>query len=190
MRIRKELKPEDVHVIVDTREQHPLLLDPMPWERGTLVTGDYSVRGLEHKICVERKSLADLTQSLGRERERFDKEMHRILAYPHRCLVIEGTMQDIIEQRYLSKISPNSVLSSLMGYASHGIPFVFCGARSQMCDLVKRFLFISAQRIWRSHFELISLMLQPVAETTTTEVVGAQHAVPPLDPGKLDSSGV
>jgi len=184
LRLRKELKQEEIHVICDTREQHPLILDPMPWERGTLVTGDYSVRGLEHKICVERKSLADLTQSLGRERERFDKEMHRILAYPHRCLVIEGTMDDVLQQRYLSRIAPNAVMSSLMGYASHGIPFVFCGTRSQMSDLVRRFLFISAQRIWRAHYDLISLMLQPVAEVATTPDVGALHAVPTLDPGK------
>lgn len=93
-------------------------------------------------------------------------------------------MDDVLQQRYLSRITPNAVMSSLMGYASYGIPFVFCGTRLQMADLVRRFLFISAQRIWRAHYDLISLMLQPVAEVATTPDVGALHAVPPLDPGK------
>lgn len=167
MKLRKELRPEDITVIIDRKEQHPLIIPGMKSERGTLVTGDYTVKGLERKICIERKSIADLTQSLGRERERFDKEMHRILAYPHRALVIEGTMQEIIEQRYISRIKPQAVLSSLMGYAAHGIPFVFCGSRDQMSDLVKRFLFISVRRIWEENYELTSSLLQTVAASDT-----------------------
>lgn len=163
MKIRKELKPEHLTVIIDTREQAPISVDPMRSICATLATGDYSVKNLESKICVERKSLADLTQSLGRERERFDKEMQRILAYPHRCLVIEGTLEDVIAHKYQSRIHPNAVLSSLMGYASHGIPFVFCGSRDQMSDLVKRFLFLSAQRIWQSTYDFALLMLSDVA---------------------------
>ena len=159
MKIRKELKPEQITILIDTREQNPLDLSPMPCIPATLPTGDYSVERLQHKICVERKSLADLTQSLGRERERFDKEMQRILAYPHRCLVIEGTLEDVVTHNYQSRIHPNAVLSSLMGYASHGIPFVFCGSREQMSDLVKRFLFLSAQRIWQSSLDFVESML-------------------------------
>lgn len=159
MKLAKELKPEQIIVICDTREQLPLSLEPMQFTRGTLSTGDYSVMGLESQICIERKSLADLTQSLGRERERFDREMKRILAYPHRCLVIEGSLDDVTAHNYQSRIHPNAVVSSLMGYASHGIPFVFCGSREMMSDLVKRFLFISCQRIWASHHALISSVL-------------------------------
>lgn len=159
MKIRKTLKESDILVVCDSREQNALDLDPFRCEVAGLATGDYSVKNLEHKICVERKSLADLTQSLGRERERFDKEMQRILAYPHRCLVIEGTLEDVVAHKYQSRIHPSAVLSSLMGYASHGIPFVFCGSREQMSDLVKRFLFLSAQRIWQSSLDFVEAML-------------------------------
>ncbi len=164
MKIRKELRQEDITVIVDTREQHALLLDPMKTERGTLTTGDYTVKGLERKICIERKSIPDLTQSLGKERERFDKEMHRILAYPHRVLLIEGYLANIIEHRYISRIEPSAVLSSLMGYMSHQIPVFFCGSRDQMSDLVRRFVYISVQRIWRQHHDLISSLLTVAEE--------------------------
>ena len=159
MKIRKSLKESDILILCDSREQHPLDLDPFRIEVAGLATGDYTIKNLDHKICVERKSLADLTQSLGRERERFDKEMQRILAYPHRCLVIEGTLEDVVAHKYQSRIHPNAVLSSLMGYASHGIPFVFCGSRDQMSDLVKRFLFLSAQRIWQSSLDFVEAML-------------------------------
>ena len=42
--IPAELQPADVTAIVDTREQLPLDLSPLRVERGTLATGDYSVR--------------------------------------------------------------------------------------------------------------------------------------------------
>ena len=165
MKIRKALKEADVLLVCDSREQSPLNLAPFRCEVAGLATGDYSVKNLEHKICVERKSLADLTQSLGRERERFDKEMQRILAYPHRCLVIEGALEDVVAHKYQSRIHPNAVLSSLMGYASHGIPFVFCGSRDQMSDLVKRFLFLSAQRIWQSNYDFALNIISSVANS-------------------------
>ncbi len=168
MKIRKELRQEDIVAIRDSREQSPLNLEPFQQITATLTTGDYSVQGLETKICIERKSLADLTMSLGQERERFDKEMRRILAYPHRCLVIEGDLQDVVQHKYRSKIHPNAVLSSLMGYAAHGIPFVFCGNRDMMQDLVKRFLYLSAQRIWASSYQFIDTMLHTDANLDTS----------------------
>lgn len=151
-------------MLIDTREQHALLLDPMKTERATLTTGDYTVKGFERKICIERKSIPDLTQSLGRERERFDKEMMRILAYPHRVLMIEGSLDNIIRQEYISRIDPNAVMSSLMGYMSHQIPVFFCGNRDQMSDLIRRFVYISVQRIWNDHYELISSLLDVADE--------------------------
>ena len=66
------LKPEAVTAIVDTREQAPFDLSPMGAERGTLATGDYSVRGLEDLVCLERKALNDLTGCITHDRERFE----------------------------------------------------------------------------------------------------------------------
>ena len=41
-------------VIIDTREQAPLLFTRLPAIRAGLLTGDYSIRGLEHLFAVER----------------------------------------------------------------------------------------------------------------------------------------
>ena len=85
------LRPEDVTAIVDTREQMPLSLEPLRVEFATLPTGDYSLKGLENIVAVERKGLGDLLSCVGVERKRFDREVKRLLAYPVRCLVIEST---------------------------------------------------------------------------------------------------
>ena len=49
-----QFRPEQVTAVVDTRERIPLDLTPLKTVRKTLVTGDYSVQGLEDIIAVER----------------------------------------------------------------------------------------------------------------------------------------
>ena len=53
-----ELKPEQVVAVCDSREQLPLDLAPLQVVGGTLTTGDYSLRGLEHLVAIERKSFS------------------------------------------------------------------------------------------------------------------------------------
>ena len=91
MNIQATLQPEQVTAVVFSREQLPLDLPPLNTVNGTLTTGDYSVSGLEDVIAVERKSLPDLVACVGRERERFDREVQRLQAYPVRAIVIEST---------------------------------------------------------------------------------------------------
>ena len=68
--IPADLRPEHVVAIIDTREQLPLDLSPLQSVAGSLTTGDYSVRGLESIIAIERKGLSDLLGCVGQERER------------------------------------------------------------------------------------------------------------------------
>ena len=89
------LRPEHVTAIIDTREQTPLCLDPLCVKTDTLQTGDYSIRGLQHHVAVERKSISDLMGCVGRDRERFEKELDRLRAYPARMLVVEATWEQI-----------------------------------------------------------------------------------------------
>jgi len=53
----------NLKIIVDTREQNPLSFT-LPTERGTLETGDYSLKGLERFISIERKAPNDLVSCL------------------------------------------------------------------------------------------------------------------------------
>ena len=145
---RKELLPQDVTAICDTREQRPLDLAPMKTLRTGLDTGDYSIAGLEDVVTVERKSLPDLLQCVGQERERFDREMHRILAFPHKMLVIEATWGAIRAGEWRQKVHANAVAGSLLGWMSKGIPVFFATDHDMAGGIVRHFLFLSARRRW------------------------------------------
>ena len=95
MKLPVGINPSQITAIVDTREQNPLDLSPLQTTIGTLSTGDYTAVGMESIVVIERKSLPDLIACVGVERERFDREVQRLLAYPVRCLVVEATWQQI-----------------------------------------------------------------------------------------------
>ena len=84
----------DFTIIIDTREQRPYTfqnIKPEPPEMiiQGLTTGDYSVAGLEDRICVERKSINDFLGSVGCNRKRFEKEFQRMANMQYAALVLE-----------------------------------------------------------------------------------------------------
>ena len=139
------LKPEHLTVVIDTREKAPLVFSKLKTMPGTLKTGDYSVLGLEKKICVERKSISDLLMCVGRERERFDEELHRMLAYEARCIVVEGTRASCIAGTPRSKLHPNAIEGSLIGWEGK-IHIEFAETPTQAARYVGWFLWLHAKR--------------------------------------------
>lgn len=146
---RKDLQPQDITICVDTREQIPFDLAPMKTVRDTLATGDYSVAGLVHKIALERKSLEDLIACVGVERERFDRECQRLLAYETRAIFVECAWSDIVRGEWRSKVTPAAAQGSVLGWLAMGIPVHFAGSREQAQIDAARFLFVAARRHWR-----------------------------------------
>lgn len=148
-RARKELRPEDLTAIIDSREQLPLDLSPMKSVRGTLPTADYSIQGLEHVVAVERKSLNDLLGCIGQERERFERELVRLLAYPARALVVEASWEDIEKGGWRQRVEPRAAMGSLIGWLAQGVPIVMAGNREYAQKFIGRFMYIAARRRWR-----------------------------------------
>lgn len=156
---RSELKPEDLVAIVDSREQLPLELS-LKTQRGTLQTGDYSVLGLQHLIAVERKSLPDLVMCVGVERERFEKNIQRLLAYPTRALVVEASWSAIELGQYRSQVTPNAIIGSLMSWVAMGVPVLFCPTRENAATMVSKLLYVAARKRYRelqSFYETLKL---------------------------------
>jgi DNA excision repair protein ERCC-4 len=147
--MKKTIRPEDIIAIVDTREQRPLDLSPLRQELGTLVTGDYSVKGLEGEVAIERKSLPDLIACVGRERERFDRECKRLLAYQTRAIVVEGTWKDLEFGAWRGKVTPATVQGSVLGWVAMGIPVLMAHDPLTAARQVSRLLYIAARRRWR-----------------------------------------
>lgn len=100
-------------LIVDTREQTPLPFANLQAERGTLTSGDYSVKGLEGRFAVERKTVADIIGSLTGERERFERECHRLRGYDFARLLIVGQPGDIALHLGRRKTSAKAIQGSL-----------------------------------------------------------------------------
>ncbi len=143
------LQPSSVIAIRDTREQTPFDLSPLQCETGTLTTGDYSIRGLEDIIAIERKSEGDVLSCIGVERERFDREVQRLLAYPVRALIVESTWQRIETGEWRSKVKPQAAIGSLLGWAAMGLPVIMAGTHERAGQYTARLLFTAARRRYR-----------------------------------------
>ena len=160
-KIRKTLEPQDITAIQDTREQNPLDLRPLLTRVGTLTTADYSVEGLEHCIALERKSLQDLVMCVGRERERFDREVQRLLAYPVKGLIIEANICQIELKQYRGDVHPNAVLSSVMGWMARGLPIMWVNDHATAGKMAAKFLYVAAKRYWLQAYPFLMAQVSP-----------------------------
>ena len=122
-------------IIIDTREQEPCTFRHEKMnattELGTLAVGDYSLAGLQDKVAVERKSLSDLVMCLGRERERFERELARGAALDAFAVVCEGSWLELARGEYRSRLNPHAACQSVLAFAGrYRVPFLFAGSRS------------------------------------------------------------
>lgn len=119
-------------IVIDSRERHPLSFSRWPdvvVEVGGLHVGDYSLKGLETRFAVERKSVPDLVASVTRERERFERELTTLRGFDLAAIVVEGTMQEVANGEYRSRANPDSVLQTLAAFqVRYGVPTIWAGA--------------------------------------------------------------
>jgi ERCC4-type nuclease len=115
-------------IVIDSREQAPLVFRNLASGPGCLTSGDYSFTGGEDLFSIERKSVADLVACCaGSNRERFERELHRLRGYRFKRLLIVGTRAEIERGEYRSNIKPQSVLHTLSAFeARYDCPVVFC----------------------------------------------------------------
>lgn len=146
-------------LLIDTREQNPVLFDRVndpdfpsfKFEFATLKTGDYSIKGMsspdcQHSICIERKSLADLFQTLGRGRKRFERELLRMSKYDHSEIVIEGDLRAIFQDPPLTQMRPKSVYRSLIALSQrHNVKVWPCPHRS----FAEKHIYLTLIRFWK-----------------------------------------
>ena len=123
-----------MRILIDTREQTPFTftgydVDP---ETATLPVGDYSLPGFQDRAAIERKSLNDLIGCLmGKDRERFERELARGRHYDLFMVVVEGNLADVSQGRYHSDMKPQAALQSIITFqVRYRIPFVWAGNRT------------------------------------------------------------
>jgi ERCC4-type nuclease len=144
-----ELKDAKPLVIVDTREQDPLVFTHLESRRGMLITGDYSIAGMTELIAIERKSISDLVGCvMGQNRERFERELHRLRGFRFKRLLVVGSRGEIEVQRYHSRISPKAVLGSLAAWECRfDVPIVYAATPAQAAIQVETWCWYFAREM-------------------------------------------
>ena len=96
-----------------------------------LTTGDY-ISADTYGICVERKSLEDLANTLRAGKGRFIKELERMQSFRRRLLIVECNIQDIYDKKYVACIHPDAlVLATLELTVKYGVGFMLAGSPKQ-----------------------------------------------------------
>lgn len=145
-------------IIQDTREQvgkgwrFNTTAKTNKMEREKLDVGDYSIKGLEHIIFIERKTVGDLWGTLGNPKnyERFLKEMERAKDHAIKFLIIEGTLADINKGYGYSKVPQSVIHGKLFSLQlKHGMQVVFAGRKDTARTYVRKLL----EKLHRYHLD-------------------------------------
>jgi ERCC4-type nuclease len=142
-RIKTTSRSDRPVIVVDTREQLPYVFDAdrVAIIRRALPAGDYSLQGHETAVAAERKTLDDFVGSVIRGRGRFTRELELLASYRRACVVVEATLEDVLEHRYRAGVHPNAVLGATWSIiVDHGVPVYFCGDRPLACRFVEGLL--------------------------------------------------
>lgn len=132
-----------VPIVVDSREQRPYLFDSRvaSVERGALPAGDYSLKGFEDRIAIERKSLDDFVNTVIYGRERFRAELDKLAAYEYAAIVIEASVEDLLAGRFQSKANPVALFAIWCSIvADRRIPAFFLSDRQTAQHAVQQIL--------------------------------------------------
>ena len=130
-------------VIKDTREQDGYFFSAFNTCAGMverkLDTGDYTIQGLEDKVCIERKGcVEELAVNLGQKKYTFLDEIERMASFPHRFIVLEFSLEDLvkfpaetripIKNKASVKITGKYMLKCLIEFQIYNnINVLFCG---------------------------------------------------------------
>lgn len=129
-------------VVVDTREQRPFDLGRFNnWIGGievdTVTHGDYTVRGMEHLMALERKSLDDLVGTLTARRAPFLRLCESLATYRHKAIIIEASLEDV-KSPYpngFTAAHPNGIFGSLDAIeARFGIPIIYTSRNKALAE--------------------------------------------------------
>ena len=130
-------------VIRDTREQEGYYFSEYDMCLGMvdqkLDTGDYSIVGMEDKVCIERKGcVEELAINLGQKKQTFLREIDRMKEFPHKFIILECSLSELVDFPENSRIPEKSkgsvkitgkyMLKCLMEFQLYdNIHVIFCG---------------------------------------------------------------
>lgn len=140
------MAPAELVVLIDDREKKPYDFPRFRTSVARLQAGDYSLGGLEARVSIERKQLAELFTITGRDRERFERELERMANLDYAAIVVEADLPQILHGAAFSQVSPKAVVGSLVSWSIRYRAHVFfAGDRRHANALTCRLL----EKYWR-----------------------------------------
>ncbi len=128
-----------IEILVDTKEVHPYTFDGLIRIAGTtrksLTAGDYAIAEAPEIFRVERRRVEEFNTIFSNpsdNRPRFLQELEPLLAFPHRFLVIEGTIQYTKGGGRLGQYHKNGLLDFIDALtARYGITLIYADSREE-----------------------------------------------------------
>ncbi len=121
------IQTEKLIIIKDSREKRGFIYPNM--EIRKLNFGDYSVKGLEDILSIERKdSICEIFANLGtkKNKTRFYNELEGLSKYKHKFIVIEATVSQLMCGSRFSRLAPEYIINLINKiYCDYGIPTLF-----------------------------------------------------------------
>jgi ERCC4-type nuclease len=130
----------NLKIVIDTREQQPWEFSRCVTASKKLDTGDYSLEGYEHLLCIERKkSVGEIANNIVEKR--FKDVIDRMTNYKYAFFIMEFNMQDILSYPIGSnvpkkmwdklRVSSGFILKVLLEIQlKYNIKILFCGDAS------------------------------------------------------------
>lgn len=86
-------------ILYDTREKLPwdFTFHGHEMELASIKTGDYTIKGHETEIVIERKkSTGEIAQNIGSKAKSFNAEIERMQSIKRRYMIFEFSPQDLV----------------------------------------------------------------------------------------------
>ena len=169
-----------VEIVIDTREQIPLAFsDRVRVATATLRAGDYSVKGYESEIAVERKTLNDFVNTIILQRERFREELKKLQSYKAACVVVEADASAIHDHRYSSNAHPNAVWGAMMSIIiDYSIPIYFLSNRHTAIKFTEDYLVRYAAMAARQSSLVVTAERKAAARERVNALLPAELRLP------------
>lgn len=110
-------------------------------KRKKLRTGDYSLKGYEKKITIERKTLNDYVQTIIHRQKNFKKELQRMKNMDYAIIIVEADWSDLLNKKYNCNAKPSSVMGLTISIIINWqIPIYFLSNRQIAQWFVEKYL--------------------------------------------------
>ena len=117
-------------------------------EKTSLFTGDYTIKGLESILTIERKSLGDWVKTCIHDWIRFRKQLYRMAGMDLAAIVVEANVGDVWERKYETEALPQSIIGKAHAcLIDHGVPVIWGGDRKYCIPLVERIFIQAAEKM-------------------------------------------